>query len=52
MFTFDWGLMKELIMRKILEGVRELGSFSILDIPNQVISRVAHVVAAAEMAGS
>lgn len=38
--------MKELILKGIFEGVRELKSFTILDVSDMVTSRVARVVAA------
>lgn len=47
---FDWEPMKEIILRGIFEGVREVESFPILDVPGQVISRVACLVAAGEKA--
>lgn len=34
----DWEAMKELILKDIFEGVQELESFSILDVPDAVIS--------------
>lgn len=40
----DWEVMKELILRGIFEGLQELESFSILDVPDAVTSRVAQVV--------
>lgn len=47
----DWEEMKELILKGIFEGVQELESFSILDVPDVVISRVALVVSAVEKSG-
>lgn len=40
--------MQELMLKGIFEGVRELESFSVLDVPDAVISRVARVISAAE----
>lgn len=43
--------MKELILKGILEGVQELESFSILDVIDLLIPRVARVVAATKKTG-
>lgn len=51
-FIFDWRSRKELILRGIFEGLQELEFFPILDVLDQVISKVAHVVTDAEKAGS
>lgn len=47
----EWEAMKELILRGIFEGLQELKSFSILDVPDAVTSRVAWVVPTAEKSG-
>lgn len=49
-FIFDWKPMKELLLRGIFEGARELKCFLIMDVPNWVISRVVHMVATVEKA--
>lgn len=43
--------MKELLLKGIFEAVQELESFIILDVPDEVISRVARVVFVAEKSG-
>lgn len=44
---FNWALVKKLILKEIFEGVRKLESFDILDVPDDVVSKVYHIVAAA-----
>lgn len=44
----DWEAVKEVILKGIFEGVQELESFSILDVPDEVISEVTQVIFAAE----
>lgn len=51
-FFFDWAPMKELILTEIYEGVKKLGNFSILDVPDDAVSKVARRVAAAEKMGN
>lgn len=43
--------MKEFLLKGIFEAVQELESFAILDVPDEVISRVARVVSVAEKSG-
>lgn len=43
--------MKELLLKGIFESVQELESFAVLDVPDEVISRVARVVSAAKKSG-
>lgn len=43
--------MKELLLKGIFEAVQELESFAILDVPDEVISRVARVVSTVEKSG-
>lgn len=50
-FMFDYARMKELILNKIFESVQELEPFDILDVPEEVISKVARTVAAVEKMG-
>lgn len=38
--------MKELILKKIYEDVKNLETFVILDVPKDAVSKVAHTVAA------
>lgn len=45
---FDLEPIKKLILKEIFEGVQKLESFDILDVPGQVISKVARTMAAAE----
>lgn len=40
-FIFDWEPVKELILKEIFEGVQKLESFAILNVLNQVVSKVA-----------
>lgn len=49
--VFDWEAVKEVVLRGIFEGVQELESFSALDVPDEVIARVARVISAAEKSG-
>lgn len=50
-FILDWEAMKR-ILKGIFEGVQELKSFSILDVLDSVISRVAWVVVATKKSGT
>lgn len=49
--VFDWEAVKEVILMGIFEGVQELESFSVLDVPDEVIARVAKVISTAEKFG-
>lgn len=43
--------MKEIILLGIFRGVQELESFSVLDVPDEVIAGVAKVISTAEKFG-
>lgn len=43
--------MKEVVLKGIFERVQELESFSVLEVPGEVIARVARVISTAEKAG-
>lgn len=43
--------MKEFVLRGIFEGVHTLKSVAVLDVPDQVISKVARTITAAEKMG-
>lgn len=43
--------MKELLLKDIFEAVQRVGVFCHSDVPDEVISRVARVVSAAEKSG-
>lgn len=45
---FDWKPMKELILNTIFKGVQKLESFAILNVPDEVVSKVARTVAVAQ----
>lgn len=45
--VFDLEAVKEVILKGIFEGVQELEFFSILDVPGEVIGRVARVISTA-----
>lgn len=48
---FDWEPIMELVLKGIFEGVGTLESFAILDVPDQVISKVTRIAMAAEKIG-
>lgn len=50
-FLFDWAVMKELILKEIYECVKKL-IFVVLDVPDDAVLKVAHMVAAVEKMGS
>lgn len=46
--VFDWEATKEVMLKGIFEGVQELESFAILDVPDEVIYPIALVMSAVE----
>lgn len=43
-FLFDWAPMKELFLKEIYEGKKKLETFSLLDVPDDAISKVARTL--------
>lgn len=49
--VFVWEAVKEVILTGLFDGVQELESFSVLDVPDEVIARIARVISTAEKFG-
>lgn len=50
-YLYDLGLMKKIILEEFFHKVQKLESFKILEVPTQVVSEVAGLVAAAVKMG-
>lgn len=51
-FVLDWAPFKKLILQEIDQGVWKLKTFIILDVPDNVVLKVASTVAVTEKMGS